>query len=199
MSNKLLGAIAMLCAPFLCIDFLVHGQAGPNEEFEHTSLSGVFSLIYMIGWMCSIIVLKRVAATGYSAFGRFILNAQLFTLTVANVWNVWEIVQPGANSPVYQVLDLFWPLSQVVMIAVGVTVIVARRLSGFERYVPLMAGLWFPISLVFMLLIGQNYLTMILSGVYSAVMWFLLGLVCFCKPGRVFAVRTVSIGCGTLG
>ena len=105
----------MCCAPFLCLDFLVHGQAGPNQEYKHTSLSGVFSLIYMIGWVCSIVVLRRIWATGHSRWGKFILNAQLFTLMMANAWNIYEIISPAANTTVYFILDMFWPLSQVVM------------------------------------------------------------------------------------
>ncbi|HYF31363.1 MAG TPA: hypothetical protein VD993_09625 [Chitinophagaceae bacterium] len=208
MTNKTLGAIAMACAPFLCIDFLVHRQAGPNENFEHTSLSGLFSLVYMIGWMCSIVVMKRVGATGFRWFGVFILNAQLFTLSLANIWNVWEIVNPGDTSKLYFILDLFWPISQVVMLVAGITVVVVNRravvinggfgfVNGFGswgRFVPLLAGLWFPVSIVLMVTLGQNYLTVVLSGVYSAVVWGLMGWVCFNVDGVGYWRRWMSIG-----
>lgn len=169
----------MACAPFLCLDFLVHGQAGPNEHFEHTSLSGFFCLIFMTGWMCSTIVLKRTLAAGTRPFGVFIVNAQLFTLSLANIWNVWEIVAPGSSSALYFVLDFFWPLSQAVLIAIGVTVVAAGRVSGWGRWVPLLAGLWFPLSVLLMGVSGPTFQTMVVSGVYSAVMWFLLGLMCY--------------------
>lgn len=202
MTNKILGAIAMACAPFLCIDFLVHGQAGPNENFEHTSLSGLFSLVYMIGWMCSIVVLQRVAATGVSRFGRIILYVQLGTLMLANVWNVAQIIVPGSPSKLLFVLDFFWPISQLVLLIIGITVLTVRSprpgrggLAGWRRFVPLMAGLWFPVSIVLMGVIGQNFTTMIISGSYSAVMWGLMGWVCYNTPGGEFFLRRwMSIG-----
>jgi hypothetical protein len=170
----------------------MHGQDGPNQEYQHTSLSGVFSLIYMIGWMCSIVVLKRVNATGFSRFGRFILNAQLFTLSLANVWNVYEIISPSANTTAYFILDLFWPLSQVVMLAIGITVISAGVTGGRARFIPLLAGLWFvPFTILLMVFVGQNYLTMILSGVYSAVAWGLLGWMCFRLGLREYLLQPV--------
>ena len=177
MNNKILGVIAMAFAPFLCIDFLVHGQAGPGSEFEHTSLSGVFSLLFMVGWMSSIVALRRVGATGFSRFGAVILYVQLATLVLANVWNVWEIMSPGSSSPVYFILDFFWPVSQVVLLVIGITVVVKRGLPGWRRFVPLMAGLWFPVTILLMGILGQNYLTMVVSGVYALVAWGLMGWV----------------------
>ena len=179
MSNKILGVIAMAFAPFLCIDFLVHGQAGPNENFEHSSLSGVFSLVFMIGWMSSIVVLRRIGATGFSRFGVVILYVQLATLVLANVWNVFEIVSPGSSGLLYMILDMFWPISQVVLLMVGITVMVVRGLPGWRRFVPLMTGLWFPVTILLMVILGQNYLTVVISGIYSVVAWGLMGWVCF--------------------
>jgi hypothetical protein len=195
MSNKILGAIAMACAPFLFVDFLVHGM---GEEFEHTSLSGLFSLVFMIGWMCGVVVLLRVFATGTGRFGRGVLYVQLFTLGLANVWNVWEVVSPGASSPVYFVLDFFWPLSQVVLLVIGVTVAVKGQSGpgrGVARFVPLMAGLWFPVTIVLMVVFGQTYPVMVISGAYSVVMWGLMGWVYYGLPGGEFSVRRwMSVG-----
>ena len=120
----------MAFAPFLCLDFLVHGQAGAGAAYEHTSLSGVFSLLFMIGWMSSIVVLRRIGATGFSRFGVVILYVQIATLVLANVWNVFEIVSPGSQSIVYMVLDFFWPISQLVLLIIGITVVAVRGLPG---------------------------------------------------------------------
>ena len=180
-------------APFLCIDFLVHGQAGPNEQFEHTSLSGFFSLVYMIGWMCTIVVFQRMCVTGTRRFGVFILNAQLFTLMLANIWNVWEIMNPGSSSALYFILDFFWPISQLVLITIGITVVVVRGLPGRLRFVPLLAGLWFPVSILLMVVVGQNFLTMVLSGVYSAVMWAWMGWVCYGMDFGGYLRRWMSV------
>src|SRR5215208_7066983 len=109
MNNRTLGMLAMLGAPFLGIDLLIHGAKGPEAQFEHSSLSGFFSLIYISGWMCSVVAMRRMKATGGTRFGKFILVFQLVTLTLANTWNVYEIIAPGSSGIVYQLLDMFWP------------------------------------------------------------------------------------------
>ena len=134
----------------------------------------------MIGWVCSIVVLKRIKATGQRRFGVFILNAQLVTLMLANAWNIYEIISPAANTTVYFILDLFWPISQVVLLAIGVTTVIVRTIEGKARFIPLIAGMWFvPVSILLMVVVGQNYLTMIISGIYSAVAWLMLGWFCY--------------------
>ncbi|HYE53184.1 MAG TPA: hypothetical protein VD996_00020 [Chitinophagaceae bacterium] len=192
MNNRILGILAFIGAPFLCIDQMVHGQNGPQSGFEHTSVSGLFNLIYMLGWMCSIAVLRRIKATGTAGFGKAILVIQLCTLTLANVWNVYEIIAPGSESTLYFILDLFWPISNLVLLIIGITVIRARRLQGWKRFVPLLAGIWFPVSIVLFFTAGQGYLTMVLSGLYSAVMWTLLAYVSYTSEEEGAVVHNLA-------
>ena len=179
MNNRTLGLLAIIGAPFLCIDFLIHGMNASEAQYEHTSLSGFFSVIYITAWMCSIIVMQRMKLTGETMFGKFILVFQLITLTLANVWNIYEIIAPGSSGILYNLLDMFWPVSNLVLLITGVTILKAGRLQGWKRFVPLLAGIWLPLSVLLMILIGQNSISMVLSGFYSALMWMTLGYVVF--------------------
>ena len=72
--------------------------------------------------------------------------------------------------------DLFWPLSNVIMLIVGITVIAVKRLPGWKRYVPLATGIWFPLAMLSSLIDGK-FLSYFFGGIYSALGWALLALV----------------------
>ncbi len=166
MNNKLLGALGMLGAPFLFI-----GTAWYADDM------GLTGLVYMTGWICSLLGLQRLRVTGDTAFGRGIFYAVFTTLTLAQGWNVWTIFDPKADSTFYQILDLTWPLSNVLMLPLGIAVLRARRLAGWYRFVPLAVGLWLPITLAGMALVGRTSPLMGFSGWYSTLAWALLGFV----------------------
>lgn len=185
MNHKLLGALGILGAPFLFI-----GTAWYADDM------GLTGLIYMTGWICSLVSLQRLRATGDTAFGRGIFYAVFGTLVLAQAWNGWTMFDPKANSTFYQILDLTWPLSNVLMIPLGIAVLRARRLAGWYRFVPLAVGLWLPITLTGMALVGRTSALMVFSGCYSAMAWALLGFVVI--QGRntlrpVFKNRVVTV------
>ena len=59
------------------------------------------------------------------------------------------------------------------MLAVGVTVIAANRLSGWQRVVPILCPLWLPVAIVGSIAFGEA------AGYFAlgmtAVLWVLLG------------------------
>lgn len=174
-SNRGLGLIAVIASPFLFAEL----YSGPGR------LSGIFDLIYMLGWMCTIVGLLRLEATGTSQNSKIILYIQLCLLTVANSWNAWTIIDPGNDSSLYFLLDFFWPLSNICLLIAGI--IIARKglLQGWKRWAPLMAGCWLPFNLVLFLSIGQTPVTTILSGMYSTIGWAMMGWLVMSTPGKI--------------
>jgi hypothetical protein len=173
-NTRTLGIIGMITSPFLAIDFLV---SDVYENYRATSYSGIFSLIYMTGWLFCIIGLYRLKATGNTAIGKGVLFTQLAFLSLGELWNIYEILEPGANSALYRLLDPFWPISNCFMLVTGLTVIIANKLQGWKRFVPFMVGLWFPVSFVSIhILFGQGIISLYTSGMYSALAWLLLGI-----------------------
>ena len=173
-SLKFLGLIAMLASPFFWVERYFYGLA-----MHDTSLTGVCDLIYMIGWSCSIVGLIKLKATGNTLLGRTTLYIQLACLTIANIWNIWVIVDPLNQTTLFNILDKFWPISNAFMLITGIAVIVAKRISGFFRFVPLIAGLWLPVSLISSILLQGNQLSSYIMNGYSFCSFFLLGLMIF--------------------
>lgn len=172
MNIRTLGFLGMAASPFLAVDFIT-GYVKP-DHFQ-TPVSGILGLIYMAGWICSTIGLYKLSATGEGFFGRLILITQLAFLFLAQLWNVYHILNPFANSFLFRFLDVFWPGSNVFMIVTGIMVIKTARLTGWKRYIPLMVGLWLPLSYLAML-IPSKLIALSFSSAYSVTTWFLMGL-----------------------
>jgi hypothetical protein len=179
MKNRILGTIGMSGAPFLGIDFFLNGGGFGGAPYEHTSQTGLFCLIYMTAWMCSIWGLLKVGASGPGR-GRNVLIAQLLFLSIANISNVYEILSPetASTSIFYNLMDSFWPISNLFMLATGITILRARILQSPHRFVPLIVGLWIPFAILMYFIIGEmNKTHHVVVGCYSAVAWTLMGYV----------------------
>jgi hypothetical protein len=61
------------------------------------------------------------------------------------------------------------------MLFIGIRVLLAKQLTGWRRYVPLITGLWLPVSFLVQFVVGKGVLFMNISGFYSLVAWTLLG------------------------
>jgi hypothetical protein len=168
-----LGLVAMVTSPFLGIQMCL----SPDGR---DSASGVFDLLYMIGWMCTIVGLLQLDATGKNHSGKIVLYVQLALLTIANAWNIWTIFDPLNESLFYFLVDFSWPLSNICLLIVGIVIASKGILQGKNRYIVLFAGLWLPFSLLLMILVsGQNTAVLVISGIYSTVGWFRMGYMIF--------------------
>lgn len=173
MSNKVLGVLALIGAPWLFIGTTIE-QRMPN--LSDSWFTGVWGILFISGWICAAVALKRLRATGNTPFGMIILIALLVALSVANISNVIQIAVERNKPSYFMFLDLFWPLSNVIMLIVGTTVIVARRLKGWKRYIPFATGLWFPLAML-SAFIDNSLMSFLFGGFYSVVAWTLLAFV----------------------
>ncbi|UFH56836.1 hypothetical protein [Spirosoma sp. KNUC1025] len=55
MNNKSLGTVALIGAPFLCINTYIHVPDPDTHLYITDSLSGFLDLLYISGWLCSIV------------------------------------------------------------------------------------------------------------------------------------------------
>ena len=182
MNTRTLGLIGILCSPFLAIQLATYGIF---ENYEATSLAGVFSLLYMTGWLCSIIGLYKLNAAGHRKIGKTILFIQLIFLALGETWNVYSIISPGSTSTLYSLLDLFWPISNIFMFVTGLSILLAKELQGWKRLIAFIVGLWFPVTVVIIpIIFDHGQVTLVCVSFYSVVGWSLLGLAVYQTPGK---------------
>lgn len=142
MDNKTLGIIAIICAPFLYIDSLTAIQ---NVNSRQT---GLFDFIYMTGWMCSLIALQQKQFLGRTKFAAIAFFIPITLLSLAQVWNIWIMIAPSSGGTLFRILDSCWPLSNTWMLVTGITALAAKQLAGWKRFMPLVAGLWLPLTAI---------------------------------------------------
>jgi hypothetical protein len=133
--------------------------------------------MYITGWMCSMEVLRRAKATGNSTFGKLILWIILGSLFLADASNVYAFFVPNNRSTLMVILDSFWPISNVLLLIVGITVIVSKGISGWKRFVPLIAGCWFPFAMATKIWPSDMHFVFYMVAFYSAIAWIVLALV----------------------
>jgi hypothetical protein len=180
MNNRLLGTIAMICAPAMLIEGLLRG------EQENALITGIASMVFMTGWICSNVGMRRMRATGTGEWGRAVLLIQLVGLVLALMFGFFEATGLlGRESLLFNITDVAWPLSMLWMIVVGIAVIAANRLSGWQRFVPLLCPLWLPIAIVVSMSFGDDRAGGIVGFGYAAVLWGLLGYVIVRSESRV--------------
>jgi hypothetical protein len=150
---------------------------GIFENATPTSLAGVFGLIYMIGWFCSIWGLYKLNAAGDKK-GRVILIIQMILLTVGNLWNIYSIIDPGCDTVLFHITDFIgWPFDNIFMLVTGIAIVRAKQLDGWKRFVPLLVGLWFPLTVVTTRIFFQSSsIELIITSLYSVSGWGLLGI-----------------------
>ncbi len=190
-SNRTLGSLGFLGAHYMLIAPLLP-MAYP--ALAQSAFDGLFGLFFMLTWMGSLVGLIRLNAMGHSGFGRLTIRANLVTLALANIWNLYQAFDLNANTFLYRVLDLFWPISMVIMLVVGIMVVRIGTLRGWRRYVPLVVGLWLPVTALLGKLMGlalvnlaaqavdSSLYVLVLSGVYASISWCSLAYLVWSTP-----------------
>ncbi|WP_247234881.1 hypothetical protein [Telluribacter sp. SYSU D00476] len=191
MKNSSLALLALLGAPTLWLGFYIEGR---YPHLSNSWFTGLWGLIYMCAWMCSIVCMQRLKVTGTTRFGKGILWVILGTLTLANWSNVIQLVSPEYKPAYFFYLDACWPISNFLMLPIGITAFMARGLSGWRRYVPLVPALWYPVLVISMLLLGRTTATGLILGIHSALGWTLLALALYLESRKTESkATTVSI------
>lgn len=173
LSTKTLGVIGIIGAPWLFIDFINNGL---YDRFILTSDSGIRNFIFITGWTCSVLGLYQLKAMGAKRWQKIIMIIQLVLLCLSNCWNIWEIFAPDSTSPVYFALSFAWPVMGFFMVITGLVILRAKKLKGWKRYMPLVAGVWFPMTTAIYFISKGSLSFMLVSGLSSAIIFILLGL-----------------------
>ena len=164
MNNRKLGIIAFLCAPYLGLSLVI-------DDPERTIWQqGLYGFIYVAGWMCSILALYKIKAANET-----VLKIQLGLLAIAQLWNILVMTGISSKNIVFIIGDFFWPLSNVFMIVTGISIIRTKKITGWKKYIPLVAGLWLPSILIASAISGKSE-SMPFAALYSVIAWIALSV-----------------------
>lgn len=173
MTNKQLGLIALAGSPAMLIGVYVE-QA--FSQYKDSAFTGLWGVVYITAWMCSLLVLKRIKAGG-SGFGKWLIRIMFVTLTIANISNIVQIITPASDPWFFFYLDLFWPISHLLMFILGITCLFSNHLDKNSKIILAAAGLWLPIAISSMIILGRTTPVLFFGGLYNAVMWAMMAYV----------------------
>jgi uncharacterized membrane protein len=170
MNNRTLGTIAMICAPALLVEGIL------SQGSENALITGIAGMVFMLGWICANTVMRRMRAAGTGKWGRAVLLIQLVGLVLAFTFGFFEATGLlGWDSIIFNVTDAAWPLSMLWMLVVGITVIRAKRMTGWHRIVPILCPFWLLLALGSWAVFGDT--SGYIGLAWSAVTWALLGYI----------------------
>jgi hypothetical protein len=68
------------------------------------------------------------------------------------------------------------------LVITGIFIIRAKRLTGWRKVVPLLAGLWFPVMALLSIPFKSETIGFILAGLYAAIIFMALGFSLVTQP-----------------
>jgi hypothetical protein len=148
---------------------------GPLGENEHDALELWGSGLFQVSLVCMIVTMRATDATGTSRWGRIVLGIEMLLLVPAIAWTIPFLID--SNRPhegVLVILDVFWPLSIVWLIPVGITVARAKCWPSPVRWLPLVASLLIPVDILAGL--GGEQARLIIGSAYMALTYGALGI-----------------------
>jgi membrane-associated HD superfamily phosphohydrolase len=153
----------------MCIGVYVEAY---YPQFGQTWWVGVWGLIYISCWLAGMEAMRRLSLNGSDRFGRTITAVVMVTLALADLSNVWQLVAPAYKPFLFMALDICWPVSHVLMLAVGVATLRANKLSGYHAWLPVAMGLWFPLTIA----VSKTLIVLHFSNIYSLIVWVLMAI-----------------------
>lgn len=68
------------------------------------------------------------------------------------------------------------------MLVTGIFIAMRGRLTGWQRYTPLLVGLWLPFVLLLWALFSRTQEVLLVGNIYSAVTWSLMAVAILTQP-----------------
>jgi len=183
LNTRLLGTIGIVSSPTL----LIQGVRSGFDLSTPDRVDAALGLVFLVGWACSVTALRVLRATGTGRTGAVLLALQAVGLLLAASQQVQDfMLQQKPDNTLYQIANMAWPVSVLLMLVVGGLTAAAGRFTGWRRWAPLLCGLALPLLLA-SIAVGRQQIGMILFGVYTTLAWALLGLAVRTTPNSVSA------------
>lgn len=127
----------------------IAGLAAAGDDFEDGKIVPIEiwgSMAFLLGLFPFVALLRATGAAGPRK-GRVLCAVEMALLIPAMIWCPLAVAAGDGEHPAWMIpFDLCWPLSMLLMLAVGICVAVTGRFGGPLRWLPLLCGLWLPVA-----------------------------------------------------
>ncbi|MCU0385444.1 MAG: hypothetical protein MUE38_05410 [Flavihumibacter sp.] len=166
-SDQLLKIIAYVGAPCLTLSFTMEKYQSPKWIIATTGV------LFLFGWICSILFIRRYKLAGASLLANILTYVLLISLLLAAISNILALI-PGFPTAYFYLFDLFWPISNVLLLVLTISIAFSGALKGWRKYLPLVAGCWLPVAMIINLHAANNRWLNYLVEVHATIGWLLL-------------------------
>ncbi len=167
---------AVLWLVALTVEYAFHLQPPGNGSLLYY-LDQLLFFIAMVGYVVLLLGLWQAKAAGEGVFGKISLGifiAGLAALLIAS------IVSALTNNPDFFLFPIGGMLQMLGGLFTGIAVVTAKRWDGWQRFAPLLQGLYYLIVLILVLVIFSQPPTQLSESLWQ-VTWFLTSLALFTK------------------
>jgi hypothetical protein len=117
----------------------------------------------------------HVEGNGKGLCATFLLVVQIAGFSLAACQNILQILgRANRNNKLFQIADMAWPFSHILMLVIGVATVLAGVWKGWRKFTPLFCGLALPLAVAAGGLLGGEALE-VTFGVLTAASFLLLG------------------------
>jgi hypothetical protein len=173
MNTRWLGILLVISSLIVMLNNFRTAAIGVKPYTD--TLGNVAYLLWGIGGVCGVIGLIRQNALGTNAIARAVGLLPLLGFVAFIVSSGLEVVGFfRLDDPLYMTLSgLAWMAVLAGMLVVGILTIAARTWRGWQRFVPLVAVVMFPVALGIAQTVGSLYI----GAFFGYAPWMLLGYV----------------------
>jgi hypothetical protein len=149
------------------------------------AVTDLSAFAFQLGVLSLVQLQLRTRATGVGRAAVTLLKVERVLLALAMAWSLLHGLVPSARDDLWlAVLDVFWPLSMLGMLVIGVKVAVAGRWRGVARFYPLVAESWVAVTLPALAILGPAVGETV-GALHLLVGYAALGLVLATRPHEV--------------
>ncbi len=170
----MVSAIIWLIA--LTVEYIFHLQPPGNGSLLYYLVQLLF-FIAMLGYVFLLLGLWQAKAAGEGVFGKISLG--IFITGLAALL-IASIVSALTNNPDFFLFPIGGMLQMLGGLLTGIAVVTAKRWDGWQRFAPLLQGLYYLIVLILVLVIFSQPPTQLSESIWQ-VTWFLTSLALFTK------------------
>jgi hypothetical protein len=169
---RLLGTLGMFGAPMLFLQVAVRILLGEPEKMN-ALFQGTTGILYIGGWIAVAVAMRGLRATGSNLTSRIVFIIQMFALATAFILSVQELLGFDSSNGglFYNLTDIAYPLSHVLMLVVGVLVWRARVFKGLARIAPFGVALILPLFFIIGAVFGMPVGALVSSGFVAAALF----------------------------
>jgi hypothetical protein len=181
--NRIPGVVGMVSAVIWLIALFIEYRYGLQPPGNGSVLYYVDQALFFValaGYLVMLLGLWRSKAAGAGFFGKISLGIFITGLIALLIAQIVDLVVKNPDFFLFPVGGIFQLLGGLLT---GVAVVTAKRWDGWQRFAPLLQGLYYMLVLFLPIIVSNQSPTQLTESIWQ-VTWFITSLALFTKSSN---------------